>query len=282
MIVLCERRNLLSLYFISFLFSGSLFGQNLISVYFNFNKYDLSEHDKHRLDSLSPSLINQKNLLITISGYCDSVGSNSYNDQLSLHRAMTAKNYLASKGISLPYGYKINGFGKRKPANTNKTKAERQENRRVDITFTSQSEIIVNKDTTYSLTRTIDSSKTGSKIILKNINFYGGLHQLLPASKPVLDTLLKILIQHSETKIRIEGHVCCTLNGIDGEDYETHSWNLSWGRAKAIYDYLTQHGINQNRLSYIGKAGKYHLVDPELTEDDRIKNRRVEIVIVKK
>jgi len=43
---------------------------------------------------------------------------------------------------------------------------------------------------------------------------------------------------------------------------------------------LVKNGIESNRLSYRGFARTRPLADPELTEEDRQKNRRVEIRVV--
>jgi outer membrane protein OmpA-like peptidoglycan-associated protein len=84
-----------------------------------------------------------------------------------------------------------------------------------------------------------------------------------------------------DLRIEIQGHVCCTYDGADGPNMETGGQYLSVDRAKAVYDYLVYYGISETRLNYKGFGGSKRLVDPELTEGDRTRNRRVEIVVLK-
>jgi outer membrane protein OmpA-like peptidoglycan-associated protein len=272
-----------SVAFIFFIFTvNCLKAQQPVSVFFAFNKYEIDSFSRQRLDGLVKYLAKYKNYTLKISGYCDSVGGNAYNDRLSEKRASSAKRYLVSRGIPSNKIIETKGFGKRKPVNNNKTEEDRLANRRVDIVYVVKNGDIVKNQPRQDLVKTLDTAKEGTNIILHDINFYGGLHIVLPQAKPTLDTLVMILKKHPTLRIRIVGHVCCTSNGDDGEDFETHIPNLSITRAKTVYEYLTKHGIAASRLSYMGLGGKNHLVDPELTEDDRVRNRRVEIVIVKK
>ena len=188
----------------------------------------------------------------------------------------------------------VKGYGKRKPANDNKTEEERQLNRRVDIIVqyglkkidpnqpTTSKKVLVKTPGITLNQLNSDSTKAGMRIILKNLNFYGGMHTLLPGSLPTLDTLVKILKKHPNLKICILGYVCCTENGEDGMDNETRTFGLSWNRANEVYQYLISKHISKERLSYKGMGGQHHLVDPEITEDDKTTNRRVEIEVVER
>jgi len=70
----------------------------------------------------------------------------------------------------------------------------------------------------------------------------------------------------------ILGHVCCGRE--DGQDYATGKYNLSETRAKAVYDYLIENGIDKSRLKHKGLAGKYP------TGHGAKADRRVEIEII--
>ena len=72
----------------------------------------------------------------------------------------------------------------------------------------------------------------------------------------------------------IQGHVCCTEGRLDAVDKKTNMRNLSVARAKYVYDYFIEKGINKSRMSYEGLAHSFPLGG----SDD--KNRRVEILIV--
>ena len=126
------------------------------------------------------------------------------------------------------------------------------------------------------------STKEGTHIILKNMNFIGGRHVLLPGSVPILEELLQVLKDNAKLEIEIQGHICCTPGSEDGIDIDYRTRNLSVMRAQAIYEYLIGHGIHKKRLSYHGFGHQYPLVYPEDTEEKRTTNRRVEIRIIKK
>ena len=71
-----------------------------------------------------------------ISGHTDNVGGKAYNDRLSLARADFIKNYLVENlGIAADR-ISTKGYGFSKPVATNKTKAGRQLNRRIEANFT--------------------------------------------------------------------------------------------------------------------------------------------------
>jgi outer membrane protein OmpA-like peptidoglycan-associated protein len=128
----------------------------------------------------------------------------------------------------------------------------------------------------------VDKLNPGDRIVLKNLNFIGGRHYLLPRSVPTLDSLYEMLESHSSMVIEIRGYVCCTDSMSDGADFDVGDNHLSVHRAQAIYHSLIERGIRSSRLSYGGFGGKRPVVYPEKTDADREANRRVEIRIVKK
>ena len=80
---------------------------------------------------------------------------------------------------------------------------------------------------------------------------------------------------NSEIRVEIQGHV----NGPNMEN--SHAMQrLSEKRAKAVYNYLTDNGIDKDRLQHRG-FGNTQMVDehPKSVEDEE-KNRRVEIEII--
>lgn len=119
--------------------------------------------------------------------------------------------------------------------------------------------------------------------MLDGLNFYPGSHRTLPEAKNVLKKLLEILNANSSLKIEIQGHVCCGKKpDEDGEDEETGEYNLSWTRAQFVYDHLLKNGIDASRVTYKGYAMTRPLVSPEVTINDQIKNRRVEVMVTGK
>ena len=64
--------------------------------------------------------------------HADSIGSDAYNQKLSVRRAEAVKAYLLSKGIEANRVY-TEGKGEKQPVADNKTAAGRAKNRRVEI-----------------------------------------------------------------------------------------------------------------------------------------------------
>ena len=80
-------------------------------------------------------LIMKKNpdLKVEVDGHTDSTGTAAYNMTLSEKRAEAVKKYFVDQGID-PSRLAAKGFGITKPAASNKTKAGRTQNRRVELT----------------------------------------------------------------------------------------------------------------------------------------------------
>ena len=84
---------------------------------FDFDKAILKPAGKEKLDDLA-SKVGSLNLeVIVATGYTDRIGSDKYNDRLSLRRAQAVKAYLVSKGIEANRIY-TEGKGKRNPVTT--------------------------------------------------------------------------------------------------------------------------------------------------------------------
>jgi len=69
---------------------------------------------------------------IKITGHTDAIGTDAYNQALSLDRALTVKNYLVSKGISAS-DITVAGMGEKQPVATNSNAEGRAKNRRVEF-----------------------------------------------------------------------------------------------------------------------------------------------------
>jgi outer membrane protein OmpA-like peptidoglycan-associated protein len=133
------------------------------------------------------------------------------------------------------------------------------------------------------ITEVVDSTtKEGDNIILKNINFYGGRHVFLPEAYTPLNELLYVMQTIPSLEIEIQGHICCMEGQSDGLDIDTGEPFLSYNRARAVYDYLIEKGIDRKRMKYKGYGHKFPLIEFEKTEEERTTNRRVEIKILKK
>lgn len=259
-------------------------------INFDFNKSQITAVAKEKLDSFIKTNLLTSIQKINLYGHCDAIGNDLYNDRLSVKRVEEVKEYLLAQNIPQNVFDTLKGFGKREPLNNNTDDEERSLNRRVEIYIERNEQQkplnelkkeITKKEQTLSEKIKDTATKTGTNIILRNINFYGGLHRLMPQSYPVLKELLQTMEQNPEIKIEIQGHICCEYGPQEGFDEETRTRNLSVNRAKAIYDYLIQNNINPQRLSYKGFGHQFPLYDED-NEEHKLLNRRVEIKIIEK
>ena len=101
-------------------------------AFFDFDKSVLKPEGKAKLDDLVGKIQGINLEVIIAVGHTDSVGSDAYNQKLSVRRAEAVKAYLVSKGIEKNRVY-TEGKGEKQPVADNKTKEGRAKNRRVEI-----------------------------------------------------------------------------------------------------------------------------------------------------
>ncbi len=101
-------------------------------AFFDFDKSVLKPEGKAKLDDLVGK-VKGINLEVVIAvGHTDSVGTDTYNQKLSVARSESVKAYLVSKGIEKNRVY-TEGKGEKQPVADNKTKEGQAKNRRVEI-----------------------------------------------------------------------------------------------------------------------------------------------------
>jgi len=138
-------------------------------------------------------------------------------------------------------------------------------------------------DDVSGLLKLLQDSKVGESVVLNEIHFEEGRHILVKSSKTALNAMLQALKAMPSLQLEIQGHMCCDdALKTDGFDLDTKEFMLSNNRAEAVYDFFVQNGIDASRLTYKGYGTRKRLVNPEKTDIDREKNRRVEFLIVKK
>lgn len=101
-------------------------------AFFDFDKAVLKPEAKAKLDDLVGKLKGINLEVIIAVGHTDAIGSDAYNNKLSVRRAEAVKAYLVSKGIE-PNRVYTEGKGKKQPVADNKTAEGRAKNRRVEI-----------------------------------------------------------------------------------------------------------------------------------------------------
>ena len=101
-------------------------------AFFDFDKSVLKPEGKAKLDDLVGKVKDINLEVIIAVGHTDSVGTDAYNQKLSVRRAEAVKAYLVSKGIEKNRVY-TEGKGEKQPVADNKTSEGRAKNRRVEI-----------------------------------------------------------------------------------------------------------------------------------------------------
>lgn len=266
------------LFFIFLLFFQISLGQNELTheVYFETDKFDVPETEENRLLLFIQNLHDIDIEKISIYGFCDDRGSDTYNLVLSQNRANSIKTVFSNNEIDEGLITNVDGKGEilLKIVKEDDINKIRGLNRKVEIIVVPKDKVEVieevkeNKKTIYST-----ELKKGDKVTLDKLLFKTGYSYLTPSSVPVLKRIADTLLKRKELYFTIQGHVCCTQNSRDAVDRRTKQRNLSVARAKYIYDYLAKKGVDKKRMKYVGMRRKFPLGgDPKY-------DRRVEILI---
>jgi outer membrane protein OmpA-like peptidoglycan-associated protein len=101
--------------------------------------------------------------------------------------------------------------------------------------------------------------------------FAFGSAELRPGATPALQTVLDLLRQHPAAQAEVAGHT-------DAVGTPEYNRMLSQQRAAAVVDWLVDHGIARTRLHAVG-YGATHPVAPDDTDENRQRNRRVELTV---
>ncbi|MES2486150.1 MAG: OmpA family protein [Bacteroidota bacterium] len=255
-------------------------------VYFDHDSYVIKPEYEIMLRGFADSINNLSIEKIEVTGWCDDTGTDAYNEVLSLNRAQTVATFFNTPELW------AQGKGEL-PLKTEQNKtAERQKNRRVTVTAyinapTATPQNILATTATPLVPETKipaftgaykkygDSLQAGDKILLKNMVFLGGRTKLTNGGRKELENLLAFLKKNTTVRFEIQGHVCCIDSyNEDAVDEDTHIPNLSFARAKYVYDYLVANGIAADRMTYNGYGRKLPIEGGH--ERD---NKRVEILI---
>jgi len=101
-------------------------------VSFDFNSSAVKPSFRSTLDKVSDILARYNRTHITIVGHTDNIGSDAYNQNLSLRRAQAVADYVESRGVQASR-VRTEGRGESQPRASNDTEAGRQLNRRVEL-----------------------------------------------------------------------------------------------------------------------------------------------------
>lgn len=117
-----------------------------------------------------------------------------------------------------------------------------------------------------------NTSELPKRFQFEELNFELATTNLVPGSETELDQIAEVLKQHPNVVVRIEGF---TDNTGDPASNEA----LSLARANKVKDELVNRGIDSARMETAGR-GADSPIAPNDTEENRAKNRRIEIVVL--
>jgi outer membrane protein OmpA-like peptidoglycan-associated protein len=110
--------------------------------------------------------------------------------------------------------------------------------------------------------------------VFENLKFDGPNYKTSPESENSLTIIGTLLKSFPQVQLRIDGHT-------DAHPDATESRRLSLARATAVQDLLVRAGVPAERIT-IEAFGHEKPIAPNDTEENRMKNRRVELLIVKR
>ncbi len=114
--------------------------------------------------------------------------------------------------------------------------------------------------------------KEGVAVVLRNIFFDTDQYELKPESKIELLRLAELMQENPEMKVEISGHT----DNVGAYEYNLE---LSRNRARSVLEFLTEQGVEENRLEYEGYADT-RPIDTNETEEGRANNRRTEFEVL--
>ena len=253
----------------------STFAQEKFVVYFDFGQDILSRSEEDRVDSW---INNNRNLsVIGLSGFCDSVDTKQYNLALASRRIKSVTEILNRSKIKISKSVVLKSIGE------NFTLSQiSSENRKVEIYYEildQKSEVKTEAEVKSSevkdhiaLEKQFTKARKGDIIKIENINFHLDSEEVVTESQPLLFELYEVLKNNPGLKIEIHGHICCNP--------DTNDTQLSFRRAKFIFTFLRNQGIELNRLGFKGFGSSRPIYKiPEQSLKEERANRRVEILI---
>jgi outer membrane protein OmpA-like peptidoglycan-associated protein len=261
------------------LVSQMILAQNELKheVYFDTDKFEIAPTEHDRLLVFLANIEKMDIEKISIYGFTDDRGSDSYNLVLSQNRANTIKEIFSKNEFDESIITNVDGKGELliKLVEEQNIDKVRSLNRKVQIIvkpyFPPRVEVVPEKKDIKEILK--GELKAGDKFQLDNILFQTGYSDVLEGSEQILEDIAGILVAREDIYFTIQGHVCCTQYSRDAIDRKSKKRNLSVARAKFVYDYLVKKGVDSKRMKYVGMRRKFPLGgEPKY-------DRRVEILI---
>lgn len=244
-------------------------------LYYDVDAWKLSEAQRVELQRLQQ---NSEFVLLDVRAYCDSSASHAYNEALAQRRLQEVRKTLGVHARTI----EGTSFGERK-ANT--TKKGSDFDRRVELVYLTETpmpivieevveEVPEEQLPQQSLVEQFLENENQEEVIIQlTILFYNVSGVYLPESEPELFALYDFMRDHPTITVHIRGHICCNPYS---------EWDeISQARAATVAFFLVDRGIDRDRITYKGYGTSIPFRSPEITDEDRKLNRRVDVVFTK-
>ena len=125
----------------------------------------------------------------------------------------------------------------------------------------------------HRIQRDIRLTPAGETIRLSHLIFPQGKAVIAESSYDELDEIAQMMMENERIMIQLEGHT-------DSQGNAKGNMKLSQKRVEAVKNYLVSKGVSKNRIKTKAFGGTQPLGN-EMTDEDRARNRRVEMRILK-
>ncbi|NOZ35473.1 MAG: OmpA family protein [Chlorobi bacterium] len=132
---------------------------------------------------------------------------------------------------------------------------------------------LVDEDADYTLNAELKPLKKNTKVELHDINFESNSADLNESSYTELNQLFELLTINPQMKVEISAHT-------DDVGSKAYNLKLSDRRAASVKEYLTDNGIPDEQIIAKGYGESKPAYLPVNTEENRARNRRVELKII--
>ncbi len=221
-------------------------------------KFTLSNAQKDTLRPIADQAAAKSNQYVIVEGHTDSVGRDAFNQQLSEKRANSVREQLVAFGVPANKIYSY-GYGKFRPIATNETPEGREQNRRIDIKYTTRDLSVMPDMTNSNLLR-----------LNGNGNQLGFVRGATLTNNQIaeLEKLVDMLKGKNDYFVVVSAFT-------DASGAAAANLRISKQRAAAVARKLIDLGLSADRVIYDG-FGATNPIDAD-TAAGRLQNRRVDV-----
>jgi len=236
-----------------------------MNAHFGYDSVKLNNRYEPDISRAAQFLKRYPDVNATIEGHTDNRGSERYNQHLSERRAQAVFERLVEQYGIAPQRLNVKGYGESRPMATNKTRAGRGLNRRVDL--------VIEKP------RSLEQREASRPAIVDvpvATRLAGGFNYNAAELSAHLSTQVaqaaRWLADNPALVVSIEGHT-------DSRGSTGYNQQLSEQRARMVFTQLVKrHGIDASRLKVVGYGEGKPLADNSSAQG-RAQNRRVELIV---